>query len=303
MYYTYELNEIPVITKYYTVVRNTFWQITDRDNILIFVTDGRCIIDYEGESYNLKRGDVFFVPENHSYTRKPVGSEKVTCIYIHFSLESCFECRKMEKLTDDIRETREALNIEFLSGEPSPHYPRTIYIENKTSFSDFSQVKQFLSEINLFSNNRQLMCSMQSSVMLCGILTLLSQKTVDSLSANTQLRGAADIPPNLRKTINYIARNYSKHITLEDLARNCNVSKQQLIRYFKNAFNTTPINYITEYKLSRAKELLFYHPQLTVKEIASELGFENQHYFSRVFSKHNNESPISYRNRVINYKE
>ena len=73
--------------------------------------------------------------------------------------------------------------------------------------------------------------------------------------------------------------------------------------YFKNAFNKTPINYITEYKISRAKELLYNQPHLTIGEISDELGFDNQHYFTRVFAKTTGESPSHYRYRTVHYKE
>ena len=42
---------------------------------------------------------------------------------------------------------------------------------------------------------------------------------------------------------------------------------------------------------------------VTIKEIAAELGFDNQHYFSRVFMKKNGETPSQYRNRTVNFKE
>ena len=111
------------------------------------------------------------------------------------------------------------------------------------------------------------------------------------------------MPDNLKKASEYIARHYKENISLEDLAAYCSVSKQQMIRYFKQNLGVTPVTYITNYKLARAKEMLFKYPLLTVKEIAANLGFDNQHYFSRVFAKVCGETPSQYRYRTVHYNE
>ena len=42
---------------------------------------------------------------------------------------------------------------------------------------------------------------------------------------------------------------------------------------------------------------------LLISEIASELGFGNQYYFTKLFTKHTGETPSHYRYRTHNYKE
>jgi len=63
------------------------------------------------------------------------------------------------------------------------------------------------------------------------------------------------------------------------------------------------IQYINNYRLSQAKDLLFRQPHLAVKEIAEELGFENPHYFTRLFKAIYGETPSRYRQRTVNYVE
>ena len=60
MFYGFELNELPTVKKFYTVVRNTIWGITDSDHILIIVTDGKCSVSCDGEDYILDTGEAFF---------------------------------------------------------------------------------------------------------------------------------------------------------------------------------------------------------------------------------------------------
>lgn len=44
MYYKFKLTTLPKITNFYSVVRNTVWQISDKDNILIIINEGVCEI-------------------------------------------------------------------------------------------------------------------------------------------------------------------------------------------------------------------------------------------------------------------
>ena len=56
----------------------------------------------------------------------------------------------------------------------------------------------------------------------------------------------------------------------------------------------SPVNYLIELRLNRAKELLKYTP-LPVNEIALSVGIANPYYFSRLFKKHTGTSPTEYR--------
>ena len=76
-----------------------------------------------------------------------------------------------------------------------------------------------------------------------------------------------------------------------------------MIRYFRESLGTTPNAYIIQYKMDKAREILASFPNMTVKEVAQELGFEDQGYFSRVFTRVVGESPTSYRSRVVQFDE
>ena len=74
-----------------------------------------------------------------------------------------------------------------------------------------------------------------------------------------------------------------------------------MIRYFKDAVNKTPIQYVSEYKINRAREMIQTTPELAIKNVCDALGFDDQHYFSRIFSKITGETPRDYKYRVVNF--
>lgn len=298
MFYSLKLNHLPVITNYYSVIRDTVWQTSDEHNILLYIQDGTCQIKFDNEIYNLKKGDIFFIPKNQQYKRTPIDNIACTMTYIHFDIDTDIISTDIKSLRTEIIETKNQLDLETLSGETLLSYPNIVYMENKNTPKKSDKIASFIKDIKLFSNNRQLTCNLQSSVNLCNILIALSSDTIEKLLTDSSIKNAPIIPTNLKKAINYIAQHYSEQISLDNLAELCNISKQQLIRYFKNSLNTTPIKYITDYKISRAKDLLCNHSHLTIKEISAELGFENQHYFTRVFTKITGESPTDYKSKA-----
>ena len=84
------------------------------------------------------------------------------------------------------------------------------------------------------------------------------------------------------------------NISLTKLAEFSNMSVSSFKREFKKSFNDTPINYINNKRLEYAKEKLLIS-NLTVSEIAYDLGFEDPAYFSRIFKKKFQVSPKNFR--------
>lgn len=88
----------------------------------------------------------------------------------------------------------------------------------------------------------------------------------------------------LRQMMQYIWDNYTERITLENIAQAANISKSAALRCFRNGIQTSPVGYLNDYRLSRAKELLL-KTQRSVSEIAVSVGFDNAGYFDRVFKR------------------
>ena len=98
----------------------------------------------------------------------------------------------------------------------------------------------------------------------------------------------------IEPAINYIHSNYYKeNISIEHLATLCGISTVHLRNTFIKLFAQSPIKYINNLKMTRAKELLdsqFY----TVSEVCFLSGYNNESYFSREFKKHLGISPSEY---------
>lgn len=92
----------------------------------------------------------------------------------------------------------------------------------------------------------------------------------------------------------FITENYMKPISLAQISANTYLSPIYVSKVFKEAIGESPINYLIRVRLSKACELLD-NSDVSVKEIASQVGYTDAYYFSKLFKKYFGISPMNYR--------
>lgn len=94
-----------------------------------------------------------------------------------------------------------------------------------------------------------------------------------------------------------IETNFKNKHTASDYAEMLNISPKALAKIIKTHFNKTITDLIAERIVIEAKRELYLTAK-PVKEIAYQLGFDDEHYFSRFFKKNADVSPQLYRESV-----
>lgn len=97
----------------------------------------------------------------------------------------------------------------------------------------------------------------------------------------------------IKKAVEYIEFNYAQKISVQEIADSVGISRSQLYRVFMETFHKSPMDYITDYRIRLACELLK-HSQLSIRAVAYSVGFEDNLYFSRAFKKIKEMSPSAY---------
>ncbi len=95
----------------------------------------------------------------------------------------------------------------------------------------------------------------------------------------------------------YIEKNYNQHITTEQLAKQCCVSKGYLFRIFKEVYGVTPVSYQQTLRL-QAAQVLLRSTELNCNEISRRVGYGNVYFFHRLFKKKFKCTPKQYRNKI-----
>lgn len=96
----------------------------------------------------------------------------------------------------------------------------------------------------------------------------------------------------------FIDKSFKENLTLQDMASVINVSPVYFANSFKKAFGISPKQYLLNKRLAYAQQLLL-ETDLSVKEIAYEVGFDNQNYFSEYFASKIGVSALKYRKRAF----
>ena len=92
----------------------------------------------------------------------------------------------------------------------------------------------------------------------------------------------------------YIAGHYSKDISLDDVSREVDISPYYFSKVFKEATGENFIEYLTNVRISKAKEML-QACDSSMKEICSAVGYSDPNYFSRTFKKNVGVTPTEFK--------
>lgn len=95
----------------------------------------------------------------------------------------------------------------------------------------------------------------------------------------------------------YIDLHYTEPLTLDDMAARMNFSKFHFSRLFKQYTNYTFCDYLNFRRIKATEELLL-RPDLSITDIAMQVGFSSISTFNRVFREHKRCSPSEYRSRL-----
>lgn len=102
----------------------------------------------------------------------------------------------------------------------------------------------------------------------------------------------------IKKTLLYIHQNYNQNIYLDTIAEHVNVNTSYLSRVFSQETGTSLTNYINNYKIERAKDLIS-NSNLKFYQIAEQTGFSSPIIFSTVFKKITGCTPGEFRNSCV----
>ena len=101
---------------------------------------------------------------------------------------------------------------------------------------------------------------------------------------------------DIAKTLAYIEENYMHRLTLSSISANVSLSSSYLCRVFKSEVGTSITSYLNNLRIRKAATMIKEN-RLSLKEISTMVGIDDQLYFSRLFKKCMGISPSEYGKR------
>ena len=261
--------------------------------VMYFMLSGKLELRVNGERVTLLPGDVRIF--NKGDFQEATGAELCEYYYIHFNSESVERLditegeykRLVAQKEEDFKRT------EFY--KPTCYDSFAVYLPEQMhieSASLFEYVTNALKN-NILSPISQATKSIESrfsvSVAVEKILLKLERASVPS----------SDNYHNIAKKIaTYIEENYFLSISGEDIEKEFYLSFDYANRVFKNVMGVSIIKYRNEVRLANAKAMIL-ETDKPLSKIAADTGFENSHYFSRIFKKEVGITPSEYKNTFL----
>lgn len=233
-------------------------------HIIIYCVEGRGWVMINKERMDISPSHFIVIPANTPHKYGAVESDPWTIYWVHFK--------------GDI-----ATNVVDLITEDSQNYlPYLSYNENRIKL--FEEICRNLEKGFSADNLRYV-----NMIFYHFLSSLLYEEKYNQAEKH-------DAKDPITQTIEMMQKNLHTNQGLNDFARFSNLSVSHFSTMFRLRTGFSPVEYFNHLKIQHScQELVF--SKKPIKEIADELGFSDQYYFSRIFSRFIGIPPSEYRSR------
>lgn len=215
-------------------------------------------------------------------------------VYIDFPEASQYptKCVTLEIDTDKVRHViaraNEAMPRSEASGPWTEDDLEFYHFDNPASIS---RVVHTL--VDLFAEdttNRDLLVDLKACELIVRMLQTRSRRFLVDQSARLAPRNG------IAAAVQHIKKNLDQPLNVSDLAEVACMSESSFYRYFRNEFGMTPLQYITEARMARARDLLK-DQSMSVGQVSEAVGFSSVSHFISTFKDAYDVTPKQYQLR------
>jgi AraC-like DNA-binding protein len=227
------------------------------DYYFMYVTEGKLNVDVGERTFVAERGDMIVFPPKLSYRYSHDGDDRITYLWAHFSGSHAERC---------LKECGFAQLPQIWRGSFDMRIQRR-----------FEKLFDIYAEGGALRDARLGNCF--EDILLC---------------AAEQMRGERPDGGRFYTSLKYMSSNYSSDIKISELAQMENLSVSRYNYLFRRSVGISPKSYLINLRLNTARQLLL-ETDMSVKQIAVCVGYDDGCYFSRIFKTHNSLSPEQFR--------
>jgi len=107
------------------------------------------------------------------------------------------------------------------------------------------------------------------------------------------------VSASLKNIVEHIQQNYAQSLSLAQLSQTFHLSESGICLLFKREMASSFVEYLSEWRMKKAMELLLGDPSLRVDQIAYRVGYQTNRQLFRLFQKKLGISPISFREQWL----
>ncbi|MGZ9584521.1 helix-turn-helix domain-containing protein [Paenibacillus marinisediminis] len=252
---------------------------------LLYVISGCLYMGEEDREFEVREGHALILrPDAYHYGSKPC-TEDTKYIWLHFLSTGNWSIVPKQPAEANIvpLDKRDSTLSNIKTRYFTAEVPAFSKVDQPTLMTDMLQQ---LTEYQHLEQNNLILWKQQA----------LFQDVLMQLAASdhSQTKPLASQCAELAAA--YMRQHYKEEITAQDLGVAVNFHPVYIARCMKQVFGCSPMQYLHNYRLERAK-LLLIQSDSAIVHIAEEVGFQSAAYFTASFSKYEGISPRLYRQR------
>lgn len=229
---------------------------------LFWVASGRGTLEFKGGSFSLRPGSrAWLLDLRHPRTYVPAPGSRLVTYGLRFSGPGV-----------------EAW-LDLLGSESEFVFPRR---------EDGASIRRAQRQILDLVKSRPRAYEWQVHTLVTGILGILLQ------ARGLPVEPAKRVPPAVTRVVNAVSADPARAWRARELAEVARISYSGLRALFKEVQGETLKEFLKRIRLEQAR-LRLCDPRLSIKEVARELNFSSQYYFSHFFRKATGMSPTRFR--------
>jgi len=267
------------------------------DYEMMYVIKGSMLVKTDFKEYEIKSGDIHVMRPFVKHTR--IIPKSSFCHYYSMHFDLCYMGKEKDFSTDEIyikpcyMKLKEVPMVKSLS-------ERTVFELMEMEFPEKLHTVESYKYLQAFEEVCQAFKEKPfgyEMIMRAGLLKLLSLLAKE-IKAKQSLQNINNYSKEIAQIIQYMHEHYNKNIDLNMLAHEMGFSPVYLRRLFKQTKNKAPGEYVIDIRIEQAKKLLI-EGKYNISQISSFVGYDDVHYFSRLFKKKEGMSPKQF---VLAYK-
>lgn len=275
-----------IVYAYYNMEWRTFnMSLHCHDRIeIMYISKGCCTILMNDKIIPMTKGDCILVDAEVPHRLEINEKEPCRILNVEFGFEkgeSIIDASKLVRVSESIKTLRDKLQKYYI-------------------FKDIDDIGPILKRLIRDLDESNIYESPIVNLLLYELL-----ETIGRYFKSSEEHGEDSVVFYIQKAIKYINDNLSSELKISDIAKEVNLHPNYLQRIFKKQTGDTLIDYLQKQRIKKAEMLLIY-TDISVIDLALELGFGSRQYFSYVFKKHKALSPQEFRKhycKMIFYSE
>ncbi|MEG1947423.1 MAG: AraC family transcriptional regulator [Lachnospiraceae bacterium] len=270
----------PVLVSYETISKydsGSFLLHWHPEIELTLIIHGEMIYNINGNEIILKESDALFCNTGALHSGKMLNNHDCDYVSITFDPKIIYGYESSSIYLKYVCPVIQNFSFGYL------HYCHN----EKWSQETIQLIKKIISLYNLMSSS----CEIDITIALLRIWKIIFDHSIipyenNEISSLTLSR--------LRSIISYIELNYRQKIFLADISNHINLCEGECCRLFKKAINISIFDYIQEFRIKKACELLS-ETKYSISVISEMVGYSDSNNFSKSFRKYMDSSPREYR--------